>query len=61
MPNVTIHVNAQTTEVVGDGQKMTGLRYKDRVSGAEHQLTWRASSSRSAPCPTPSSSRARWS
>ena len=38
MPNVSIHVNAQTTEVVGDGQKMTGLRYKDRVSGAEHQL-----------------------
>ncbi|MDP4301196.1 alkyl hydroperoxide reductase subunit F [Leptothrix discophora] len=38
LPNVTVHVNAQTTEVVGDGQKMTGLRYKDRVSGAEHQL-----------------------
>ncbi|MFO1227750.1 alkyl hydroperoxide reductase subunit F [Roseateles sp.] len=38
MPNVTIHVNAQTTEVVGDGSKMTGLRYKDRVSGTEHQL-----------------------
>ena len=38
MPNVSIHVNAQTTEVVGDGQKMTGLRYKDRVSGTEHQL-----------------------
>ncbi|MEK8052329.1 alkyl hydroperoxide reductase subunit F [Ideonella sp. DXS22W] len=38
LPNVTIHVNAQTTEVIGDGQKMTGLNYKDRVSGAEHQL-----------------------
>ncbi|MEO3691242.1 alkyl hydroperoxide reductase subunit F [Roseateles paludis] len=38
MPNVTIHVNAQTTEVVGDGQKMTGLRFKDRVSGTEQQL-----------------------
>ena len=38
LPNVTIHVNAQTTEVTGDGQKMTGLRYKDRVSGAEHHL-----------------------
>ena len=38
LPNVTIHVNAQTTEVVGDGQKMNGLKYKDRVSGAEHQL-----------------------
>ncbi|RZS54440.1 alkyl hydroperoxide reductase subunit F [Sphaerotilus mobilis] len=38
LPNVTVHVNAQTTEVIGDGQKMTGLRYKDRVSGAEHTL-----------------------
>ncbi len=38
LPNVAIHVNAQTTEVVGDGQKMTGLKYKDRVSGAEHTL-----------------------
>ena len=38
LPNVSIHVNAQTTEVIGDGQKMSGLKYKDRVSGAEHQL-----------------------
>jgi alkyl hydroperoxide reductase subunit F len=38
LPNVTIHVNAQTTEVTGDGQKMNGLKYKDRVSGAEHHL-----------------------
>ncbi|MFM2403917.1 MAG: hypothetical protein RL223_1797 [Pseudomonadota bacterium] len=38
LPNVTIHVNAQTTEVLGDGQKMTGLKYKDRVGGAEHTL-----------------------
>ncbi|MCZ2290467.1 MAG: FAD-dependent oxidoreductase, partial [Burkholderiales bacterium] len=38
LPNVSIHVNAQTTEILGDGQKMTGLRYTDRVSGAEHQL-----------------------
>jgi alkyl hydroperoxide reductase subunit F len=36
LPNVTIHVNAQTTEVTGDGQKMTGLKWKDRVSGVEH-------------------------
>jgi len=36
LPNVTVHVNAQTTEVVGDGQKMTGLQWKDRVSGEEH-------------------------
>ena len=38
LPNVTIHVNAQTTEITGDGQKMNGLRYKDRVGGAEHHL-----------------------
>ena len=37
LPNVTIQVNAQTTEVIGDGQKMTGLRWKDRVNGTEHE------------------------
>jgi alkyl hydroperoxide reductase subunit F len=36
LPNVTIHVNAQTTEVSGDGQKMTGLSWKDRVTGEAH-------------------------
>jgi alkyl hydroperoxide reductase subunit F len=35
LPNVTIHVNAQTTEITGDGQKVNGLRYKDRVTGQE--------------------------
>jgi alkyl hydroperoxide reductase subunit F len=34
LPNVTVHVNAQTTEVLGDGRKVTGLNYKDRASGA---------------------------
>ena len=38
LPNVTIHVNAQTTEITGDGQKMNGLRYTDRVSGQSHHL-----------------------
>ncbi|MFT3822187.1 MAG: alkyl hydroperoxide reductase subunit F [Rubrivivax sp.] len=38
MPNVTIHLNAQTTEITGDGRKMNGLVYKDRASGAPHQL-----------------------
>ena len=38
LPNVSIHVNAHTTEVTGDGQKMNGLKWKDRVSGAEHHL-----------------------
>ena len=30
LPNVTVITSAQTTEVVGDGQKVNGLRYKDR-------------------------------
>jgi alkyl hydroperoxide reductase subunit F len=38
LPNVTIHVNAQTTEITGDGQKVNGLRFKDRVNGTEHQV-----------------------
>ena len=35
LANVEIHVNAQTTEITGDGSKVNGLRYKDRVSGNE--------------------------
>jgi alkyl hydroperoxide reductase subunit F len=35
LPNVSIHVNAQTTEITGDGSKVNGLRYKDRASGTE--------------------------
>jgi alkyl hydroperoxide reductase subunit F len=38
LPNVTIHVNAQTTEITGDGQKVDGLIYKDRTSGVEHRI-----------------------
>lgn len=33
LSNVTVIVSAQTTEVNGDGQKMNGLTYKDRVTG----------------------------
>jgi alkyl hydroperoxide reductase subunit F len=36
LPNVEIHVNAQTTEITGDGSKVNGLRYKDRATNAEH-------------------------
>jgi len=36
LPNVTIHVNAQTTEITGADGKVNGLKYKDRVSGQEH-------------------------
>ncbi len=38
LPNVDIIVNAQTTEVLGDGQKVNGLAYKDRQSGEVHKL-----------------------
>jgi alkyl hydroperoxide reductase subunit F len=36
LANVTIKVNAQTTEILGDGQKVNGLRYKDRATSEEH-------------------------
>ncbi len=37
LANVTIHVNAQTTEFTGAAGKLNGLSYKDRVSGeAKH-------------------------
>ena len=32
LPNVTVITQAQTTEVHGDGQKVTGLSYKDRTN-----------------------------
>ncbi|NML26782.1 alkyl hydroperoxide reductase subunit F [Zoogloea dura] len=38
LPNVKIIVSAQTTEVNGDGQKVVGLTYKDRVSGDVHKV-----------------------
>ncbi len=38
LPNVSIHVNAQTTEITGDGQKVNGLTYKDRASQAVHHI-----------------------
>ena len=38
LKNVSIHVNAQTMEITGDGQKVNGLRFKDRVSQEEHSL-----------------------
>jgi len=38
LPNVTTLVNAQTTGITGDGQRVNGLVYKDRASGAERQV-----------------------
>ena len=36
--NVTIITSALTQEVLGDGQKVTGLVYKDRVGGDAHRV-----------------------
>ncbi len=36
LPNVTIHANAQTTEITGAQGKVNGMRFKDRATGAEH-------------------------
>jgi NADH-dependent peroxiredoxin subunit F len=38
LPNVTIRTNAQTTEITGDGQKVNGLRWRDRATGVEHTV-----------------------
>jgi alkyl hydroperoxide reductase subunit F len=38
LPNVSVVTSGQTTEVVGDGQRVTALTYKDRQSGAVHTL-----------------------
>ena len=36
LPNVTIHTNAQTTEITGADGKVNGLKYKDRATSEEH-------------------------
>jgi alkyl hydroperoxide reductase subunit F len=38
LPNVTIHVNAQTTEITGDGHIVNGLTFKDRATEALHRV-----------------------
>ncbi|MDK9696052.1 MAG: alkyl hydroperoxide reductase subunit F [Siculibacillus sp.] len=38
LPNVTVHVSARTTEVLGDGEKVTGLTYEDRLTGEIHRV-----------------------
>lgn len=38
LPNVTVITSAQTTEVLGDGQRVIGLKYKDRSSGESREL-----------------------
>ncbi len=38
LKNVRVITSAQTTEVVGDGQKVVALKYKDRVSNEVHTV-----------------------
>jgi alkyl hydroperoxide reductase subunit F len=38
LPNVTIHTNAQTTEITGADGKVNGLKFKDRASSEEHTV-----------------------
>lgn len=38
LPNVTILTSAKTTEVTGDGKRVNGLIYEDRVSGDVHTV-----------------------
>ncbi|MBL0768783.1 alkyl hydroperoxide reductase subunit F [Sphingopyxis sp. DHUNG17] len=38
LPNVKVITSALTTEVLGDGEKVTGLSYKDRGKDVDHQI-----------------------
>ena len=38
LPNVTVITNALSSEITGDGKKVNGLDYKDRVSGDIHHI-----------------------
>jgi alkyl hydroperoxide reductase subunit F len=38
LPNTTVVLNALSTEVVGDGDKVTGIVYEDRGTGEEHRV-----------------------
>ena len=38
MPNVTVIMSALTKEVLGEGGKVNGLRYLDRVNNTEHTI-----------------------
>lgn len=39
LSNVSIVVNAKTQEVVGDGTKVTAIKYEDRASNQDQQMT----------------------
>lgn len=39
LPNVTVITSARTTEVLGDGERVTGLNYESRGDGRMHALS----------------------
>ncbi len=38
LPNVSVIVNAKTTEVIGDGNKVSALTYNDRINNTAHKI-----------------------
>ena len=38
LPNITIVTNAATTEVIGNGEKVVALTYRDRAGDQEHRV-----------------------
>jgi alkyl hydroperoxide reductase subunit F len=38
LPNVAVKTQAQTTEITGDGNRVNGLTFTDRTSGASHYV-----------------------
>lgn len=38
LPNVQVLTSAQTTEITGDGPRVSALRWRERESGREHEL-----------------------
>ncbi|NQD76784.1 alkyl hydroperoxide reductase subunit F [Pseudomonas sp. CM27] len=38
LPNVKVITSALTSEVLGNGEKVTGLRYKDRTTDQQHEV-----------------------
>ena len=38
LPNVTVHTNAQTTEITGESGKVSGLKFKHRGDGTEARV-----------------------
>ena len=38
LPNVTVHTNAQTTEITGDGSVVNGISFKDRATNEIHHV-----------------------